>query len=239
MSLAAKVAIVTRCAPGIDARGLHKTNLAALRDALAQWPARAASACQRRLSGRRAGPPPAGGDRRGRQERRDRRRLGAGQGDPRPLHAPRRHHPPGLGVRPARRLLDAGAPRRDRASRASRRCIGCPSSRRPTSSWRSAERPGGSALVGGACGHRSKRRHQNAPSRCSRATSRPAPSKVTPIASKRSAAARGRSERSCSQRAAIRRTCARLPRSTASNGVPAPPPRRRALTSQKASVRPS
>jgi ribonuclease HII len=36
MRLAARVAIVTRCAPGIDARGLHVTNLAALRDALAQ-----------------------------------------------------------------------------------------------------------------------------------------------------------------------------------------------------------
>jgi ribonuclease HII len=36
LRVAAKVAIVTRCAPGIDARGLHKTNLAALRDALAQ-----------------------------------------------------------------------------------------------------------------------------------------------------------------------------------------------------------
>lgn len=34
--IAAKVAIVTRCAPGIDARGLHVTNLAALRDALAK-----------------------------------------------------------------------------------------------------------------------------------------------------------------------------------------------------------
>ena len=32
--LAAKVAVVSRCAPGIDARGLHVTNLAALRDAL-------------------------------------------------------------------------------------------------------------------------------------------------------------------------------------------------------------
>jgi ribonuclease HII len=32
---AARVAVVTRCAPGIDARGLHVTNLAALRDALA------------------------------------------------------------------------------------------------------------------------------------------------------------------------------------------------------------
>jgi len=31
---AASVAIVSRCAPGIDARGLHVTNLAALRDAL-------------------------------------------------------------------------------------------------------------------------------------------------------------------------------------------------------------
>jgi ribonuclease HII len=35
LSLAARVSIVSRCAPGIDARGLHKTNLAALRDALA------------------------------------------------------------------------------------------------------------------------------------------------------------------------------------------------------------
>jgi ribonuclease HII len=34
LGLASRVAIVTRCAPGIDARGLHKTNLAALRDAL-------------------------------------------------------------------------------------------------------------------------------------------------------------------------------------------------------------
>lgn len=35
LSLATKVSIVSRCAPGIDARGLHKTNLAALRDSLA------------------------------------------------------------------------------------------------------------------------------------------------------------------------------------------------------------
>jgi len=33
---AAKVVIVSRCAPGIDLRGLHVTNLAALRDALAK-----------------------------------------------------------------------------------------------------------------------------------------------------------------------------------------------------------
>jgi ribonuclease HII len=36
LRVAAKVAIVSRCAPGIDTRGLHKTNLAALRDALRQ-----------------------------------------------------------------------------------------------------------------------------------------------------------------------------------------------------------
>ncbi|MBV9819108.1 MAG: ribonuclease HII [Solirubrobacterales bacterium] len=36
LRIAAKVAIVSRCAPGIDARGLHRTNLAALRDALAR-----------------------------------------------------------------------------------------------------------------------------------------------------------------------------------------------------------
>jgi ribonuclease HII len=34
LRLADEVSIVSRCAPGIDARGLHKTNLAALRDAL-------------------------------------------------------------------------------------------------------------------------------------------------------------------------------------------------------------
>ena len=34
LGIAARVCIVSRCAPGIDTRGLHKTNLAALRDAL-------------------------------------------------------------------------------------------------------------------------------------------------------------------------------------------------------------
>jgi ribonuclease HII len=36
LRFAAKVAVVSRCAPGIDARGLHVTNLAALRDALSR-----------------------------------------------------------------------------------------------------------------------------------------------------------------------------------------------------------
>lgn len=35
LRLATKVMVVSRCAPGIDARGLHVTNLQALRDALA------------------------------------------------------------------------------------------------------------------------------------------------------------------------------------------------------------
>jgi ribonuclease HII len=34
LRVAAKVAVVSRCAPGIDTRGLHVTNLAALKDAL-------------------------------------------------------------------------------------------------------------------------------------------------------------------------------------------------------------
>jgi ribonuclease HII len=34
LRVAARVAVVSRCAPGIDRRGLHVTNLAALRDAL-------------------------------------------------------------------------------------------------------------------------------------------------------------------------------------------------------------
>lgn len=36
LRVASKVAVISRCAPGIDRRGLHVTNLAALRDALAR-----------------------------------------------------------------------------------------------------------------------------------------------------------------------------------------------------------
>ena len=36
LRIATHVAVVSRCAPGIDRRGLHRTNLAALRDALAR-----------------------------------------------------------------------------------------------------------------------------------------------------------------------------------------------------------
>src|SRR5262249_15126461 len=58
-----------------------------------------------------------GGDRGGRDERRDRRRLGDRQGDPRPLHADGRGQASWLGLRGARRLLDPRAPRGDRAPR--------------------------------------------------------------------------------------------------------------------------
>ena len=54
MALAAKVAIISRCAPGIDARGLHKTNLAALRDALQAVACDGSHLPQRRLPGRPA-----------------------------------------------------------------------------------------------------------------------------------------------------------------------------------------
>lgn len=36
LRVASRVAVISRCAPGIDRRGLHVTNLAALRDALAR-----------------------------------------------------------------------------------------------------------------------------------------------------------------------------------------------------------
>ncbi|CAA9481622.1 MAG: Ribonuclease HII, partial [uncultured Solirubrobacteraceae bacterium] len=52
---------------------------------------------------------------RGRDERRDRRRLRDREGHARPLHAARRGAVPRLGVRRPCRVLDARAPRRDRA----------------------------------------------------------------------------------------------------------------------------
>ena len=95
---AARVHVVSRCVRGIDARGLHKTNLAALRDAL--------RGVTREVRGRGAVPggrllgggvraPPAGDRGRRRHERRDRRRVDRGEGDARSLHAHGRRTPPG------------------------------------------------------------------------------------------------------------------------------------------------
>ena len=56
LRIAAKVAIVSRCAPGIDARGLHVTNLAALRDALSKVACDELRVPERRLPGGGARP---------------------------------------------------------------------------------------------------------------------------------------------------------------------------------------
>ena len=116
MSIAEQVVVVSRCVRGIDDRGLHVTNLAALRDAL-RGVARPECVClidgfavpefgfeQRPIVGRR------------RDERGDRGGVDHRQGDAGSVHAAGGRAPPGLGVRDACRLLDAGAPGGDRAS---------------------------------------------------------------------------------------------------------------------------
>ena len=117
MEIAARACIVSRCAPGIDARGLHRTNLQALRDALARvavpgciclsdgFPVADLGHEQRAVVGGDAKSAAIAAASVLAKETRDRymRRADA-------------HHP-GLGVRPARRLLDPGAPRGDRAPR--------------------------------------------------------------------------------------------------------------------------
>ena len=112
---ASRVAVTSRCVRGIDERGLHKTNLAALRDVLARV------GCDGCLCLSDGFPVAADGVRaaprrgRGRDERRDRRRLRHREGHARPLHAADGGALPGLGVRRPRGLLHARAPRRDRA----------------------------------------------------------------------------------------------------------------------------
>ena len=114
LAAAARVVVVSRCVRGIDARGLHVTNLAALRDALRGVGAAGLPLPDRRLRGARLRLRAAADRRRRRDQRGDRRRIDRRQGHPRPLHAPGRRAPPGLGVRRPCRLLDARAPRGDR-----------------------------------------------------------------------------------------------------------------------------
>ena len=114
---ATAVAVTSRCVRGIDERGLHKTNLAALSDMLRRvgvegclclsdgFPVPPTGFDQRPVVGRR------------RDERGDRGGLGGGEGHARPVHGADGGALPGLGVRGARRLLDAGAPGGDRAAR--------------------------------------------------------------------------------------------------------------------------
>ena len=88
---AARSVIVSRCVRGIDSRGLHVTNLDALRTALLRCRARGHDLPGRRLPRARVRLRAARGGRRRLPQRRDRRRVGARQGDARPLHA---HAPP-------------------------------------------------------------------------------------------------------------------------------------------------
>ena len=111
------VAITSRCVRGIDERGLHNTNLAALSDVLARV-GREGCLC---LSDGFPVPPTGF----------DQRPVVGGDAtsaaiaaasvvakvSARPVHAPHGGALSGLGVRDARRLLHARAPRRDREAR--------------------------------------------------------------------------------------------------------------------------
>ena len=88
---AARVAVTSRCVRGIDERGLHVTNLAALRDTpQAGGGARTASAWWTASASATSGHAQQAVDRRRRAQRRDRRRVRRREGDARPLHAPHR-----------------------------------------------------------------------------------------------------------------------------------------------------
>ena len=119
---ATAVAVTSRCVRGIDERGLHKTNLAALRDVLRRV---GGEGCLCLSDGFPVPPtgfeqrPVVGGDATSAaiaaasviaKVTRDRFMRADGGALSR------------LGVRDPRRLLDARAPRGDRAARASRRC---------------------------------------------------------------------------------------------------------------------
>ena len=117
LRIAAKVAITSRCVRGIDERGLHVTNLAALSDTLRRVGVDGCICLSDGFPVPPTGFRAAARRRRGCDERRHRRRVRDRQGHARPLHAPDGGALPGLGVRRPRRLLDAGAPGRDRAPR--------------------------------------------------------------------------------------------------------------------------
>ena len=94
---AARVVVVSRCVRGIDARGLHKTNLAALRDALRGVTNGVVGECFACVDGFSvpSSSAPARDRRRRRHQRGDRGRVDRREGHARPLHAPRRRaeHP--------------------------------------------------------------------------------------------------------------------------------------------------
>ena len=90
MRAAARVAVTVRCVRGIDARGLHVTNLAALARSLERVAVPEAVCLVDGFSVPSCSVDSPRGDRRRRNERGDRRRLGGRQGDQGPLHVQRR-----------------------------------------------------------------------------------------------------------------------------------------------------
>ena len=132
---AARVSVVIRSAAGIDRRGLHVTNIEALSVALERLrPAAEAICLVDGFSLPRCAVPHRRGDRGRRHQRRDRRRLGDRQGDPRPLHAARRATsiPAGASTSTSATRPPSTAPRSRRSG--SRRCTAARSSRSPTPS---------------------------------------------------------------------------------------------------------
>ena len=130
---AARVAVTSRCVRGIDERGLHVTNLAALRD-MPQAGRRAGMPVPgRRLPRRRHGHAQQAVDRRRRAQRGDRGRVRGREGDPRPLHAPGRRSCPG-GSSTSNVGYSTPEHRAAIASSASATCTGARSSRSPISS---------------------------------------------------------------------------------------------------------
>ena len=164
---AARSVIVSRCVRGIDGRGLHNTNLEALRTALLGV-ARDGSVCL--VDGFNV--PEFGFEQRAvidgdcRSAAIAAASVLAKVSRDRYMRTAAARHPE-LGLRDERRLLDPRAPRGDRRSTASRRCTGSRSSRSPTTSWRSkADRRAPE-------GDRRPCAAQKAPSRWSMRSSRP------------------------------------------------------------------
>ena len=185
---AARVVVVSRCVRGIDARGLHKTNLAALRDAL-----RGVTA-----GSPRRGAVPESTASRWPEFEHPQRAIVDGDATSAAIaaasivakvtrdrfmrRADAQH--PGLELRRARRLLDARAPRGDPApGRLAAAPDVLPVARLPAA-----------RAVGGVTRCRPGHRY-HAPSTWSRRSSRPRSSTITPTASKRIVRAVGRSLR--------------------------------------------
>ncbi len=116
LETAKRVCVVTRSARSIDRRGLHKTNLSALADALRRVSCDCDADVTRLVDGfSLPGLETAaqGGDRRRWAQRRDRSGFDRGEGDQGPVHASRRRAASRVELRPARRLFDARAQGRD------------------------------------------------------------------------------------------------------------------------------